>query len=382
MRRPSIDLLRTIAILLMVLVHFVENLAGQQTRGWLPTGLAAPLFAFLAGFSHWLWRRSLEEQRVSLGEISRRSVRRGLSLIALGFAFNVLVWMPEDTFNWDVLTFLGSSLLILELLHEQPRHVWLAVAGAAFMTAPLLRQLAQYDTYWTQGWYDPDWTLSDTAVGWLATGYFPLFPWIVFPLAGASAADWLAENPTKQPSRLWRMAGSGSGLAVAGVSAPVWASSLIGTRLDTRLTAWTMFPPSPAYIAGMLGITFLMFAICCWVFDPPARWTLPLWLSRIVGVFSKHSLSLYLLHHVAHLWPLWLYSAARGADTTSLWQQATSPASAVMAAGLFLICAYGLLRWLDHVGGPTAESMLRWVCDSPSRDGSFPSRSDRDPTCL
>jgi uncharacterized membrane protein len=126
MRRPSIDLLRTVAIVLMVLVHFVENLSGQQSRVWLPTGIAAPIFAFLAGFSHWLWRRGLEDRRVSLSEISRRAVRRGLSLIAIGFAFNVLVWMPEDTFNWDVLTFLGSSLLILELLHDQPRLVWLA----------------------------------------------------------------------------------------------------------------------------------------------------------------------------------------------------------------------------------------------------------------
>jgi len=368
MRRPSIDLLRTVAIVLMVLVHFVENLSGQQSRVWLPTGIAAPIFAFLAGFSHWLWRRGLEDRRVSLSEISRRAVRRGLSLIAIGFAFNVLVWMPEDTFNWDVLTFLGSSLLILELLHDQPRHVWLAAAAGAFVTAPLLRQLAQYDTYWTQGWFDPEWTLSDTVIGWLVTGYFPLFPWIVFPLVGASTADWLGESPPDHSGRERRLAWGGFGLAVASVAAAVWASSLIGTWLDTRLTAWTMFPPSPAYVAGMLGITFLVFAICRWAFDPPARWPLHSWMIRIFGTLSQHSLSLYLLHHVAHLWPLWIYSAWQGADTTSLWQQATSPAWAVACAATFLVCAYGLLRWLDHVGGPTAESMLRWICDSPPRE--------------
>jgi uncharacterized membrane protein len=365
MRRTSIDLLRTVAILLMVLVHFVENLAGQQSRVWLPTGLAAPIFAFLAGFSHWLWRRGLEDRRVSLSEISRRSVRRGLSLIALGFAFNVLVWMPEDTFNWDVLTFLGSSLLVLELLHEQSRLVWLAVAFAAFLTAPVLRQLAQYETYWTQGWFDPDWTLTDTAIGWLATGYFPLFPWIVFPLAGASTADWLGESSSPELPRLKRLAWAGLALAMTGVTAPVWTWWLFGSGFDARLTAWTMFPPSPAYVAGMLGVTLLVFAIGRWAFDPPARWPLPTWMSRIGVTFSQHSLSLYLLHHVAHLWPLWLYSTWRGEEPTSLWQQATSPAWAVACAGTFLVCAYGLLRWLDHVGGPTAESILRWVCDSP-----------------
>jgi uncharacterized membrane protein len=370
MRRPSIDLLRTIAILLMVLVHFVENLAGQQSRMWLPTGVAAPIFAFLAGFSHWLWRRGLEDQQVSLSEISRRSVRRGLSLIAIGFAFNVLVWMPEDTFNWDVLTFLGSSLLILELLHEQPRLVWLAVAVAAFLMAPVLRQLAHYDRFWTQGWFDPDWTLSDTALGWLATGYFPLFPWIVFPLAGASTADWLGESPPAESDRLKRLAWGGLGLAVAGLAARGWTSGWLESGLHSRLTAWTMFPPSPAYVIGMLGITLLLFAVSRWQLDPPAHWPVPPWMSRICRTFSQHSLSLYLLHHIAHLWPLWLYSALRGDQTTRLWQQATSTGLAVAWAGAFLVCAYGLLRWLDHVGGPTAESVLRWLCDSPTRTGS------------
>jgi uncharacterized membrane protein len=364
MRRPAIDLLRTVAILLMVLVHFVENLAGQQSRTWLPTGLAAPMFAFLAGFNHWLWRRGLEDRRIPLSEISRRSVRRGLSLVAIGFAFNVLVWMPEDTFNWDVLTFLGSSLLILELLHEQPREVWLATAGSAFVIAPLLRQLARYETYWTQGWFDPEWTLSDTLIGYFATGYFPLFPWIVFPLIGASAADWVGTGSNEDSIRWKRLGWGGLALAMIGLSAPWWNTGALPAGSAWRLTAWTMFPASPAYVTGMLGVTLVMFALCHWAFDPPARWPIPTWFSRICGTFSQHSLSVYLLHHVAHLWPLWLYSALRGEETTSLWQQATSPGWAVVLAAVFLAAAYGLFRWLDRVGGPTAESVLRWLCDS------------------
>jgi hypothetical protein len=130
--------------------------------------------------------------------------------------------MPEDTFNWDVLTFLGSSLLILELLHEQPREVWLATAGSAFVIAPLLRQLARYETYWTQGWFDPEWTLSDTLIGYFATGYFPLFPWIVFPLIGASAADWVGTGSNEDSIRWKRLGWGGLALAMIGLSAPWW----------------------------------------------------------------------------------------------------------------------------------------------------------------
>jgi uncharacterized membrane protein len=52
MRYPSIDLLRTLAIQVMVIVHFCENLTGVI----LPiTGLGAPLFSFLSGVSYFLW---------------------------------------------------------------------------------------------------------------------------------------------------------------------------------------------------------------------------------------------------------------------------------------------------------------------------------------
>lgn len=56
MRLVSIDILRSLAIITMVIIHFVENLssfygADGSTLGrvWLPTGFAAPLFTFLSG---------------------------------------------------------------------------------------------------------------------------------------------------------------------------------------------------------------------------------------------------------------------------------------------------------------------------------------------
>ncbi|HBH53954.1 MAG TPA: hypothetical protein DDY91_18875 [Planctomycetaceae bacterium] len=365
MRHSSIDLLRTLAIILMVLVHFVENLAGQQSRVWLPTGLAAPLFAFLSGFSHWLWRHSLESRRTSLSEISRRAVRRGLFLIGLGFAFNVLVWMPEDTFNWDVLTFLGFSLLILECLHDQPRFVWLVTAGGAYAIAPLLRKLADYDGYWTLGWFDPELTLSDTFMGCLATGYFPLCPWVVFPLVGYTVADLLAEHREQERPTLRRLGFLGGGLFLAGVLVAWWSSRLPSRLPNSLLRGWTMIPPSLEYVIGMLGLVLLSFSSSRRAIDLTSHRRLPPWLAQICTTFSRHSLSVYLLHHVAHLWPLWLIASFQGNDTTTLWQQATSPAIAILLAVGFLVTCYGALRWADETGLPTAESVLRWLCDSP-----------------
>ena len=60
-RLASIDVLRAIAIMLMVQVHFLENLASGEEFPRVhdlshALGLlAAPLFTFLTGLSLWLW---------------------------------------------------------------------------------------------------------------------------------------------------------------------------------------------------------------------------------------------------------------------------------------------------------------------------------------
>ena len=63
-RLASIDFLRAIAILLMIQVHFVENLSKREASsaalydlsevlGMLP----APVLTFMVGLSLWLWLR-------------------------------------------------------------------------------------------------------------------------------------------------------------------------------------------------------------------------------------------------------------------------------------------------------------------------------------
>jgi uncharacterized membrane protein len=138
-RLASIDVLRAIAILLMIQVHFVENLSPREASsaalydlsevlGMLP----APLFTFLVGLSLWLWLRRETGLGRSELELSKVVVRRGLFLSGAGLAFAVVIWLPEEVFDWDILTLLGASTLI----------------------------------------------------GFLLQGYFPLLPWVVFPLVG------------------------------------------------------------------------------------------------------------------------------------------------------------------------------------------------------
>lgn len=364
-REASIDVLRAIAIALMVLIHFVENLSGQyggehgslgtiSSIGWLPTGFAAPMFSFLSGVSYRLWLASRERRGGTNTAISKATVRRGLFLLGLGFAFNVLVWLPEDIFNWDILTFIGCGILALEIARRMPDGVVLFAAALVIVVTPAMQDVCDHASYWTAGFYDYDFTFSDVMLGWLVTGYFPVFPWLAYPLVGFAAGPRLLSTSSRPPAI------AAAVVAMAVVMVMTW-SMLPAAVTGGAVTAWTMFPASAAYVFGTLGGAGLALAVLHRLLDgdePRGRW-LVAWATPL----SRHSLSLYLLHHVVHIWPLWAYGVIATGVATSHWQRALPPAVSVTLAVLFVIAAAALCREVDRQRIPTAESLMRWLCD-------------------
>ncbi|MFM8578667.1 MAG: heparan-alpha-glucosaminide N-acetyltransferase domain-containing protein [Planctomycetaceae bacterium] len=373
-RLDSIDVLRSAAIVLMVVVHFVENLSGRHGGAdpfadgyravWLPTGFAAPIFSFLTGLNYRLWADGLVARGVADEAVSKATVRRGLFLIGLGFAFNVLVWLPEDTFNWDILTFIGASLILLDVVRKMPSPVPLGACVVVLATAPVLRTIADYPAFWKTGWFDYDWTLGDVLLGFLVVGYFPIVPWILMPVAGYIARDSIVGTGTRScPSR------SPIGPLVIGAAFLVASMTTLAVRplISQRMllgtsSGWTMFPPSTAYLLGPLGITILAATLLHRLMDcresglltKLTRWTRPL---------SRHALSVYLLHHVVHVWPMWIAGLRISGDVSAFWQVAVPPGTSLVLAFLFLVAVVILFEWIDRRGLPSVESLMRWLCD-------------------
>jgi uncharacterized membrane protein len=366
-RLASIDVLRAAAIVVMVAVHFVENLAGAYDDGsgrfvgvhhvwWLPTGFAAPTFALLSGVSYRLWLDGQWRRGVPDDVVSRRTLRRGWFLVGLGLVFNVAIWLPEEIFNWDILTLIGVGLLTLDVARRMPTAVVLMAAAATVAVAPALRTLADYPAFWTEGYFDYDFTVADVVLGWLATGYFPVFPWLAFPLTGFAVAGSLlpgavAPGPERASSPAVVRGAAAVGVAVA--------AGLVVAAGDRRV--WTMFPASTAYVLGTLGgVSLAIAAVHRWIDRPPGRWPAVVdWATPL----SRHALSIYLLHHAVHLWPLWLWSLATTGEPTALWQLALPPAVALALAVVFLAVAAVLFRQIDRRRWPAAESLMRRWCD-------------------
>lgn len=362
MRFSSIDVLRTLSIFVMVVVHFTENLSGYTPQ---IAGIGAPMFMFLSGVSYRLWLNGRSTRDLPSTTVTKITVRRGLFLFTLGFFFNIFVWLPEEVYNWDVLTLIGVGLMTLALVRKATLGLILLACGLLFVLSPVLQHIAGWETYWTDDYFDPDLTLSDVILGFLVVGYFPIFPWLLFPLLGYTTGSLIFGTSGKAVNltALRNTAAIGLCLMFAAGIAVGFRWCFPDLFPPTWPKSWTMFPPSVEYLVGTTGWTMFAFGFCYWLLD--CRWgseTL-VGLRTLAERFSRRSLTAYLLHHVVHLWPLWLYAMWRGQEPTYYWRQATEVWVALALAGVFLVFCCLFFAWLDRTGRPTVENLMRWLCD-------------------
>jgi hypothetical protein len=356
--------MRMIAIFLMVLVHFIENLSGTN---WNLAGLSAPLFSFLVGMSYFLWIEGLDRKGNSETDISKASIRRGAFLFGLGFAFNVLVWLPEDTFNWDILTLVGVTYFALNLARQLPISVILFFCFMVILVSPVLKSTADYPSYWTEGFFDPDMILSDVILGFLVTGYFPIFPWIIYSLIGFVVAKYVfvhstadsVSNVTLKPL-VW------IGILLVSLSFIMQGirNLLPNYSLKPFIEGWTMFPASLEYILTSLGWALLLFSFFHHFIDKNPKSIRYKPFIKFASLFSRNSLTMYILHHVVHLWPLWIYGLWMGQDATSYWRYAMPTYYSVPLAIIFIVGSYFLFRWMEKTNRVGIEGLMRKWCDT------------------
>lgn len=363
MRLASIDILRTVAIVVMVFTHFGENLAGYAPPF---AGLGAPLFVFLSGVSFFLWSEGRLARGATEAELTKVSVRRGLFIFCAGFAFNLVVWLPEDLFNWDVLTFIGSALLVLEGARRMPAPIRILVAVLAALVAPILRGVADYPAYWEAGYFECELTLSEALVGYLATGYFPLFPWIAFSLAGYETAARMFGRQVDRdaaPRGPWSPGRIAVVLVATSVGLLLVRPLLPGPIARGMLGGWSMFPPTTEYLLGTLGMAMGLLAILHRAVDLAERPRVPTGVLRLAKAFSRHSLSIYVLHHIVHLWPLWISAVVAGDEPTAYWREAMPTSISLSLAAVFLAVCAIVLGMLGSRQAWGLERCMRWLCD-------------------
>jgi uncharacterized membrane protein len=249
-RRDYLDLLRGLAVLIMIEAHTIDSWTLASERSRMPFGYAmilggfgAPIFLFLAGLAIVLAASGRVRKGASDEEAAEAGRNRGWQIFGLAFLFRLQSWLlsggaPLATLlKVDILNIMGLAMVGAAALWGMVRRdAWraallVAAAVALTMLTPIVRAAP-----WLNWLPDP--------VEWYLRPYpgrttFTLLPWAGFLFAGAALGVWLARAQTPGAERriIVTLAIAGPALTAAGYAAsflpPIYAQTNFWTSSPT-----------------------------------------------------------------------------------------------------------------------------------------------------
>jgi uncharacterized membrane protein len=296
MRRPYIDWLRGLAVLIMMEWHALDAWTAADSRGSeafrvaaLVGGWAAPLFLFLAGVA--IPFAGLSNMRK--GGVERRAAARavqvrGWQVFALAHLFRFQSFLFDLSAPWsslfkpDILNILGLGLVAAAFCWGRAttlrRAVFLLVVPAVIIVLI---------TPWSRVWFWPT-LLYPRLEAYIRPvgnlGVFTLFPWIAFVFIGTFVGHLIStpRPADEEPAFHLKLAGAGLAVAIAG-----WT----GSYLPPPFAPSEFWTTSLSFFLIRLGVmTLALAAAWAWMERPTSdRWS-PLVL------FGRTSLFVYWVH--------------------------------------------------------------------------------------
>jgi uncharacterized membrane protein len=301
-RRTYLDVLRGVAVLVMIEAHVIDawtRPSDRHTRAFgdslILGGFGAPLFLFLAGVAVSMSAGS-KARRLGDERAATRAVQtRGLQIFLLAFVFRFQSLVLSHGALWtllkvDILNIMGLAIVAAATIWgaartPRGRLLAFAVATALFVwLAPVIRNLDALATWPNslEGYLRPIPGLTN----------FTFFPWAAFLMAGALTGVLLDAARTADADRRLNLALASGGLVVA--FAAYQASFL--PPLDPRSRFWTT---SASFFFIRLGLMLAAVGLSyAWEQRPSARpaadGTRPRW--SPLQLLGRSSLFIYWIH--------------------------------------------------------------------------------------
>ncbi|HET7696972.1 MAG TPA: heparan-alpha-glucosaminide N-acetyltransferase domain-containing protein [Vicinamibacterales bacterium] len=296
-RRSYLDVLRGIAVLIMIEAHVIDAWTRAADRGsrafgqsLILGGFGAPLFLFLAGIGVVLSAGSKARRSGDPAAASRAVQKRGLQIFALAFLFRLQSYVlggftaPAWTMlKVDILNIMGPAMIAAAALWALARGpvrrgaAYTAAAIALVFLTPAIRDIAALAV------------LPDPVEAYLrpipGLNNFTFFPWVAFVMAGAAVGVILEAAGTAAADRRVNVALGLTGAALAWIA---YEASFL-PPLDPRSRFWTT---SASFFFLRLGLMVAALgAAWLWEQRPTAgrRWS-PL---QLLG---RTSLFIYWVH--------------------------------------------------------------------------------------
>jgi uncharacterized membrane protein len=294
-RRTYLDVLRGVAVLIMIEAHVIDSwtrVADRRSREFgtslILGGFGAPLFLFLAGIAVAMSAGSKARRSGDSRAAARAVQRRGLEilLLALVFRFQALVLSHGPAWSMlkvDILNIMGPSIVLAAALWaivrgERARATVFLVATLAIVAAtPIVRNFPGLDVLpdWLEGYLRPIPRLTN----------FTFLPWAAFVMAGALAGVVLDAARSEEADRRANIAFAIVGVLMALVA---YEASFL-PPLHARSAFWTT--SASFFFMRLGGMTAAVALAYLWEQRPTAgrRWS-PL---QLLG---RSSLFIYWIH--------------------------------------------------------------------------------------
>jgi len=205
--------------------------------------------------------------------------------------------------------------------------------------------------------------MRDVFLGFLLQGYFPLLPWVFFALVGFATGKHYWRGESGDGLTGWGLPVIGLGLVgLAGLGLSL--SETMPRAVRGYISGLTFYPASTTYLVGALGVTLLGLWVLHRALDS-GKVSLGGVVLAFFTLYSRYSLTTYIVHHAAHVWPLLLLAAWEG-KRQPWWYygEAVSTPTALILALLFIVVFYWVLVMLDRRKKYGFEGALRWLSEA------------------
>ena len=375
MRRvDSVDVLRALALIGMVICHYPIFLSSGEGRDamlyffsnhLLGGDCAASWFVFLVGLSQVL---SIKKRDTAQDKNVSRVIIRGMAIFVIGLLFLLVIQGYEELWDWDILTFIGATTIILLLCRKAPSWGLILFCSVVFFITPWLRSFIDIAPFyggkfesvkWISDFipnfifdpvkdYDGGKTVLDNVIGFFLIGQFPLLPWIIFPVTGFVIGRRMTQNLLAADSPFILIIGmmfTFMGLFTA------YAGSIKSgfSVANDYITPLSFYPISFSLIMFLVGVVLILFIFLWHIYDANPDNTPPPGMFLIYyRQISKYSLTIYVSHFALFFIPLRIIKLTTG--TYYLRDFVSTPVAFALAV-LLLILYYPLLKLWDKAGG-------------------------------
>jgi uncharacterized membrane protein len=294
-RRTYLDLMRGVAVLIMIEAHVIDSWTRVSDRrlhafgrSLILGGFGAPLFLLLAGVAVALSAGSKARRTGDDHKAALAVQRRGLEIFLLAFLFRLQAFIISQSsaralLKVDILNIMGPAIFFTAWLWGALRTERARVVGFLTVTAiiafatPVVRAMASLAALpdFIEGYIRPIPDITNFAV----------FPWAAFVPAGAAVGVLIDHARTRSRETRLQLALGGSGAALALCA---YAASFLPSPYE-RSNFWTS---SPSFFFLRLGLMVIAVALAyAWELRPTAgrRWS-PL------QVLGRSSFFIYWIH--------------------------------------------------------------------------------------